>query len=406
MRVLMISDHADPLALPGSNFHGGQNVYVRQLATRLAASGCHVDVATRADAPDFPAWQPIAEGAQVVRVEAGPRAPMPRDRFGSVLDAFSRGVDDLCEQRGGYDVVHSHYWFSGVAALGLAARHGLPVVHSHHSIGAVRRQSLDTHQPVTTSPELFDERHQQECRIGREAAAVVANCPAEAADMQHLLGTPAEAVHLVPPGVDTAVLRPFDQTAARERLGLPLGVPLVLFVGRLEARKGCLDLVKAFARVSVVLPHARLVVVGGTAHETQVVRDLAAQLGFGDRTEFRGSVSHELTPLYYSAADVTAVPSHYEPFGLVAIESMACATPVVATRVGGLAWSVVDGRCGALVPAREPISLACGLLDVLTAGRDRYRRSCLDQVAQHFTVDLWSRGILDVYRAVSSPVTT
>jgi len=387
------------LALPGSDFHGGQNVYVRQLATRLAGSGCHVDVATRADTPDLPARQTIVAGAEVVRIQAGPRSPLPRDRFGSVLAAFSHGVDDLCAQGGGYDVVHSHYWFSGVTALGLAARYGLPVVHSHHSIGAVRRKNLSV-----AAGELFDERHRQESRIGREAAAVVANCPAEADDMRRLLGTPAETVHLVPPGVDTTVMRPAGQETARERLGLPPGVPLVLFVGRPEARKGCLDLVQAFAEVSAALPGARLVVVGGTADETRVVRDLAARLGLADRTDLRGSVPHDLTPLYYSAADVTAVPSHYEPFGLVAVESMACATPVVASRVGGLGWSVVDGRCGALVPAQEPASLARALLHVLTTGRDHYRRSCLEQVARHFTADLWGRGILDVYRAVSSPV--
>ncbi|MDX3388301.1 glycosyltransferase [Streptomyces niveiscabiei] len=404
MRLLLISDHADPLAQPGSGFSGGQNVYVRNLAARLAAIRNTVDVVTRRESPALPHQQPITDGARVVRVTAGACGPLPRDRFGEVLDAFTEGVDQVFRTDGPYDVVHSHYWYSGQTALALAERHNVPVVHTHHSLGAVRRaaqgERLSAH-----AQDHFDVRHRAESRIGQHAAALVVNCPAEAYDAHRLCATPLERVRLVPPGVDTSVLRPVPQEEARAALGVPVGVPVVLFLGRLEQRKGWEEAVEAFALVRRRLPRARLVVVGGSAQShgpgTGLLVALARELGVLAGVDLRGSVPHEETALYYNAADVTAVPSHYEPFGLVAVESMACGTPVAATRVGGLAWSVGDERVGALVPARDSGALGNALLGILDKGRAHFHQACLDRVASTFTAQAWADGIREVYRSVS-----
>ncbi|WP_416968182.1 glycosyltransferase [Streptomyces sp. 4F14] len=402
MRLLLISDHADPLAQPGSGFSGGQNVYVRNLAARLAAMGSTVDVVTRQESAALPHQQPITDGARVLRVPAGQCGPLPRDRFGEVLDAFTQAVDQVFRTNGPYDVVHSHYWYSGETALTLAERHGVPVVHTHHSLGAVRRTALGG-RLSPHAQEHFDVRHRAESRIGRRASALVVNCPAEADDAYRLCGTPPERVRLVPPGVDTSVLRPVPQEEARAAVGLPVGVPVVLFLGRLEQRKGWEEAVEAFALVRRRLPRARLVVVGGDSHGqgTGALVALARDLGVLAGLDLRGSVPHEETALYYNAADVTAVPSRYEPFGLVAVESMACGTPVAATRVGGLAWSVGDERVGALVPARDSAALGNALLGILDKGRTHFHQACLDRVASTFTAQAWASGVREVYRSVA-----
>ncbi|MFJ7274198.1 glycosyltransferase [Kitasatospora sp. NPDC098663] len=409
MRVLHISDHADPLATPGGEFCGGQNVYVRELARRLAGSGCTVDVVTRWADGRLARREPIAPGARTVRVPAGPIGPLPRERFGEVLDEFCEGVVGLHKEAGGYDVVHSHYWYSAVAALRLGDRHQVPLVHTHHSLGAVRRAALGR-DAADEAGEHFAARHRIERRIGLRAAAVVASSPGELTDLQQLLGTPRHTLHVVPPGVDTAVLTPRDRALARAELGLPADVPVVLFVGRLEQRKGWEDLVPAFALVRRALPGAVLVVVGGEAPERRTGRGPLAALverhGLTGSVDLRGPVPHQATARYYSAANVTAVPSHYEPFGLVAVESMACGTPVVATRVGGLRWSVADPRVGVLVPPRNPASLAKALVDVLTSGAAERRQACLDRVTSVYGAERWVDGIRAIYHRVADPRVT
>ncbi|MFJ8436985.1 glycosyltransferase [Kitasatospora sp. NPDC094019] len=406
MRVLHISDHADPMATPGGEFCGGQNVYVRELARRLAGSGCTVDVVTRWADGRLAREEAIAPGARTVRVPAGPVGPLPRERFGEVLDEFCEGVVELHREAGGYDVVHSHYWYSAAVALRLGDRHPVPLVHTHHSLGAVRRAAIGPGAADQTG-EHFAARHRIERRIGLRAAAVVASSPGELTDLQRLFGTPRRTLHLVPPGVDTAVLVPRDRNLARAELGLPADAPVVLFVGRLEARKGWEDLVPAFALVRQAVPAAVLVVVGGEAPGRRTGPGPLAALienhGLTEGVDLRGPVPHAATARYYSAADVTAVPSHYEPFGLVAVESMACGTPVVATRVGGLRWSVADPRVGVLVPPRNPAALAAALIEVLTSAPAARRQACLDHASSVYGAQRWTDGIRSIYRRVTAP---
>ncbi|MFJ4093132.1 glycosyltransferase [Kitasatospora sp. NPDC089913] len=404
MRVLHISDHADPMATPGGEFCGGQNVYVRELARRLADGGCTVDVVTRWADGRLARQEEIAPGARTVRVPAGPVGPLPRERFGDVLDEFCEGVVRLHQEAGGYDVVHSHYWYSAAAALRLGDRYPVPLVHTHHSLGAVRRAAIG---PGTADGEHFAARHRTERRIGLRAAAVVASSPGELADLQELLGTPRDTLHMVPPGVDTAAPTPRDRALARAELGLPVDAPVILFVGRLEPRKGWEDLVPAFALVRRAVPAAVLVVVGGEEPGRRTgpgpLAELVEHHGLTGGVHLRGPVPHSATARYYGAADVTAVPSHYEPFGLVAVESMACGTPVVAARVGGLRWSVADPRVGTLVPPRNPAALAAALVDVLTSGTAARRQACLDHAGSVYGAQRWADDIRAIYHRVAAP---
>ncbi|MEV6948935.1 glycosyltransferase [Streptomyces sp. NPDC051172] len=404
MRVLFISDHGDPLALPGSDFQGGQNVYVRTLAESLARSGCTVDVVTRWESADLPEREAITDGAMVIRIRAGALAPIARYSFGEVLSQFHDGVDSVFRAARRYDVVHSHYWYAGQSALRLAASHNVPVVHTHHSMAMVRYGG-GADPAGDRDRKLVETRLRAEEEVSRQADAVIVSCPAEARDVASA-GACRERIRLVPPGVDTTVLRPRPQDEARAALGIPPGIPLIVFAGRLEARKGVEDLIHAFALVRDELPAARLLVVGGGSawngsDEIAPVAALAERLGIRGSIRFEGSVPHSEISRYYSAADVTAVPSHYEPFGLVAIESMACGTPVVATRVGGLASTVGEESVGTLVSVRDPGQLASALLQVLERGRRQFHKACLDRVATQFTVTEWTAGVRRVYESVA-----
>ncbi|TDD82769.1 glycosyltransferase [Actinomadura rubrisoli] len=408
-RILLISEHADPLATPGVGYQGGQNVYVRELATRLARLGAETDVLCRADSPAQPVREQITPGAQVIRVQAGPAGPWPRDRFGEVLDEFIQQADAAWRVAGGYDLVHSHYWYSGLTGLHLAREYGAPLAHSHMSIGAVRRASLDG-DPGAAQEALFADRHRAECTLARQADALTAYYPGDAEDQQQMLGASPERLHTVPPGVDTTVHRPLDRREARQRTSLPADVPIVLFTGRLEARKGLADLIAAMPAILRAHPRTRLVVVGGTRHRTDA--DSAAaltairELGLQDQVLMAGSVPQQETAAYYSAADVTVAPSRYEPYGLVAVESLACGVPAVVADVGGLAWIVGDESVGDRVPPRDPDAIAAAVAGVLDRGPGAYHRACLDRVADGLTAEHWVDGIQRMYRAVYGTVRT
>jgi D-inositol-3-phosphate glycosyltransferase len=338
----------------------------------------------------------------VVRLRAGVIGPLPRDRFAEVLDEFVAGLDRLWLAVGGYDLVHSHYWYSGLAALHLARANGVPLVHSHMSIGAVRRAALAREALDPAQRELFAERHRAETRLGWEADAVTAYCPADAAVQHRLLGTPPERVHIASPGVDSAALRPVDRVLARDRLGVPREVPVVLYVGRVEARKGLAELAAALPGVREAYPRTRLIVVGGSGDpaDPEWAAACAVLRRHGASEDMRGSVaSHELAS-YYSAADVTVVPSHYEPYGLVAVESLACGTPVVAARVGCLEWLIADDAVGRTVPPRAPDALAGAIMEIVRSGRGTYTAACRRRALERFTAEQWITAIRRTYLAV------
>ena len=346
-RIAMLSVHTSPLARPGGYAAGGMNVYIRETARHLARLGYSVDVFTRDDG-SRPEVVSLGRGARLVSVVAGPRQPLQKERIPGCLPEFLNGMRSFRQRHDlHYDLLHSHYWHAGWVASLLGPRWGAPHVTMFHTLGEVKnRARLSEHEP--------DLRIEAEQRIAQSADRIICAGEHERQVLVNLYGADPDRTAVVPCGVDLRRFRPLDRDTCRRTLGLG-DAPIVLFVGRVEPLKGIDILVEAMAQLE--RRDARLLVVGGDAQAAGEVHRLqarAAALGIDDRVTFIGAVEQAQLPCYYNAADVCAVPSFYESFGMVAVESMACGTPVIASRVGGLATTIRDGETSYLIPWRCP----------------------------------------------------
>jgi glycosyltransferase involved in cell wall biosynthesis len=393
MRIDLVSEHASPLAAIGGVDAGGQNVHVAALAAGLARRGHTVTVHTRRDDDALPERVVTQDGYNVVHVPAGPPRAVPKDELLQHMPAFASVL------RRGWaahppDVVHGHFWMSGLASVAAAATAcpAVPVLQTFHALGSVKRR----HQgDADTSP---PQRVELERALCRRVAHVVATCTDEVFELRRL-GLPTERVSIVPCGVDTSVFTPRGPVAPRGDR------PRLLVLGRLVERKGQDDAVRALTAV----PDAELVVVGGPpAHdldadpEVRRLRAVAADAGVADRLVFTGAVARADVPAWVRSADVVLAVPWYEPFGITPLEAMACGRPVVATAVGGLVDTVADGVTGDLVPPRDPGRLGEALAALLAdpARRAAYGAAGVTRVHTRYR---WSRVVADteaVYRQV------
>ncbi len=365
-RVAVLSLHTSPLEQPGTGDAGGMNVYITQTATRMAARGIEVEVFTRATASDLPPVAELAPGVLVRHVTAGPYEGLGRDELPAQLCAFTAGVlrAEARHEPGHYDLVHSHYWLSGQVGFLARDRWGVPLVHSAHTLARVKNAALaagDTPEPRT--------REIGEQQVVDEADQLIANTDVEAAQLVDLYEAAPDKVHTVAPGVDLDLFRPGDSGAARAALGIAPDAVVLAFVGRIQPLKAPDVLLKAAAELlaSGAVSRDRLVVLvaggpSGTGLEAPTaLQELAATLGITDVVRFlpprRGAALRDV----YRAADVVAVPSHNESFGLVALEAQACGTPVVAAAVGGLPVAVDNRRSGLLVAGHRAGTWASAL---------------------------------------------
>jgi D-inositol-3-phosphate glycosyltransferase len=349
-RIAMLSVHTSPLAPLGGRESGGMNVYVRELSRELGARGYAVDVFTRRTSGAEPEVQPIGPNARVVHVDAGPAQTIEKEGIRKHLEAFEAGIMAFADrERVAFDVVHSHYWLSGWAGARLAARWSAPHTAMFHTLGEVKNRARVTeHEPPF--------RIEAERSIATTADRIVVASSHEKHLLTTLYGADPECIAIVPCGVDLDLFVPMDKLNARRKLGVRDGERVILFVGRIEPLKGIDILISAAAQLHED-ENFRVLIVGGderAAKRVEALRQQAERLDVDHHISFVGAVDHEQLPLYYNAADVCVVPSYYESFGLVAIESMACGTPVVASRVGGLAATISDGETGYLVPWRCP----------------------------------------------------
>jgi len=362
-RVAMISVHGCPLVTPGMRSAGGMSVYLRRVSPLLAAQGVCVDIFTRSHEAGGPDLLDIGPGVRVIHVAGGP-AELPKEQVPPYLPEVLGGVRFHVDGEGvGYDAVHSHYWLSGWVGAQLAQHLGVPHVVTYHTIGLVKEAAYVASEP--------SERKVAEAGMAASANQILAFTKEEAETLRALYGFDQSCVHVAPGGVDLDMFRPVDAADARRRLGLPIGERTVLYVGRLDPFKGPDVLMRAMAGV----PNARLLVVGGSdANDAGVgwLRDVAEEVGVQDRVTWRAAVPQEELRDYYAAADLLAVPSFHESFGLVALEAMACGTPVVAARAGGLQEVVVDGTTGSLIDGHEAGTYAACLNELL--GDDDRRR--------------------------------
>lgn len=363
----MLSVHTSPLAQPGTGDAGGMNVYVLQTALGMARRGVEVEIFTRATSSADPPMVEVAPGVVVRNVVAGPFEGLDKYDLPTQLCAFTAGVlrAEANHEPGHYDIVHSHYWLSGQVGWLAADRWAVPLVHTAHTLAAVKNAALaDGDAP---EPPLRAVGEQQ---VVDEADRLVVNTDDEAQQLVSLHRADPDRIDVVHPGVDLQTFTPGDRTAARAALGLPAGQPIVAFVGRIQPLKAPDVLLRAAA----LLPPGesgpvRVLVAGGPSGSGLAspdgLRRLAAELGIEDRLDFLPPQPRERLVQVYRAADLVAVPSYSESFGLVAVEAQACGTPVVAAAVGGLPVAVADGRSGALVDGHEPARWAESISAVL-----------------------------------------
>jgi len=377
-RVAVLSVHTSPLAQPGTGDAGGMNVYVLQTSLELARRGVEVEIFTRATSSADQPIVSVAPGVVVRNVVAGPFEGLDKNDLPTQLCAFTAGVlrAEATHEPGYYDILHSHYWLSGQVGWLAADRWAVPLVHTAHTLAAVKNASLaagDTPEPPM--------RAIGEQQVVDEADRLIVNTEHEAQQLVSLHHADPGRIDVVHPGVDLATFTPGDRAAARAALGLDPAARIVAFVGRIQPLKAPDVLLRAAA----LLPDVHVVIAGGPSGSGMATPDnlvhLAGELGIAERVTFLPPQSRDHLVRVYRAADIVAVPSHNESFGLVAVEAQACGTPVVAAAVGGLPVAVRDGVSGALVHSHEPDAWATTLGEVFAADPSTFGRAAVDHAA-------------------------
>jgi D-inositol-3-phosphate glycosyltransferase len=403
-RIAVLSVHTSPLEQPGTKDAGGMNVYISQTAVEMARRGVSVEVFTRATSSDQPPAVELAPGVLVRHIPAGPFEPLERGELPSQLCAFTSGVlrTEAFQEPGYYDLIHSHYWLSGQVGWLARDRWGVPLVHTAHTLAKVKNAALasgDTPEPRT--------RVIGEEQVVAEADRLVVNTDVEADQLVRLYDADPDAVRTVSPGVDLERFRPGSRAAARAALGVPADAVVLAFAGRIQPLKAPDVLLRATAALVRRDPGLRrrlvVLVAGGPSgsglEQPRSLMDLAVELGIDDVTRFLPPQGGQDLVNVYRAADVVAVPSHNESFGLVALEAQACGTPVVAARVGGLPVAVDDEVSGLLVPTHDTEDWADALARV--ALRPEVRAVLSRGAREHAQRFSWRRttdALLDIYR--------
>ncbi len=402
----MLSVHTGPLDTLGGKETGGMNVYVRELTRAFGKRGLATDVFTRSQDPGVPRIRPLGEHGRVIHLPAGPERPYDKNAVYNHLPEFVDGILALAAQEGTrYDILHGHYWLSGLAARALRAAWGLPIVQMFHTLGELKNRVAQTPGEMESAFRIARERD-----IMAFADRLVAATTLERDQMQTLYGADPAKISVVPPGVNLDHFRPIPCAEARSHIGVPPDRQMVLFVGRIQPIKGIDTLLQAIALLLQRYPELRqrlcLCIIGGDAgntasHEESELARLEAlreQLGTSDSVAFLGSKDQDTLAYYYSAATVVVIPSHYESFGMVALEAMACGAPIIASDVGGLSFSVADGFSGYVVPDRDPEALAYKIKLVLD--NDSLRRQLSEQAKRWVERYSWvniAEEILVVY---------
>jgi D-inositol-3-phosphate glycosyltransferase len=382
LNIAMLSYHTCPLATLGGKDTGGMNVYVAELTRQLGRDGIHVDVFTRSQDEHVPhVIHSLGFGNRVVHIPAGPEYPLPKPELATHIPAFAEGIKRFAAEKGiHYDLIHSHYWMSGVAAEGLKAEWGVPVLQMFHTLGLMKNRIAQTPEEKEGDYRINGER-----QAIQTADRIIAATQAEEAQLEFLYGMTDNKVTVIPPGVDVSRFYPIPDDEAKEAIGHHGCPRLLLFVGRIEPLKGIDTLIRALAlvRESGILEKQcfSLAIIGGDPEapadnmtaEMARLQALCVELNLEDLVVFLGKRDQATLPYYYSAADILVMPSHYESFGMVALEAMACGTPVVASQVGGLAFLVQDGVTGFVVPGGDVPALAKTLTQLIQQPELRQR---------------------------------
>lgn len=403
--IAMISEHASPLAVLGGVDSGGQNVYVGELARHLSQLNYKVDIFTRWDNPSLPetvAWMP---DVRIVHIQAGPISHIEKEYLYDYMPAFTKGMIDFIEQKGiEYDLVHANFWMSAMVASDIKKILQIPFVVTFHALGCIRR----IHQG--NNDKFPAERIDIEKQIVRDADHIIAECPQDKKDlMEHYHASP-EKITTIPCGFNPQEFYPLDRFLARMVLELDQEEFIVLQLGRIVPRKGIDNVIRAIGKLKQTAIPVRLIVVGGEADsatptgdpELMRLQQIAVECGVADKVTFTGCKKRDVLKYYYASADVFVTTPWYEPFGITPLESMACGTPVIGSNVGGIKYSVEDGKCGFLVPPNEPNALAIKIYELLQDDKLRksMRENGLRRVNAAFTWSIVSCKIAALYERI------
>lgn len=407
LRIAMLSYHTCPLATLGGKDTGGMNVYVRELTRQLGRMGIHVDVFTRSQDEHVPhVVHQLGYGNRVVHVPAGPENPLPKRELAGYIPQFVEGIKQFAAEKDiRYDVIHSHYWMSGLAAEALSdAWSGTPIVHMFHTLGEMKNR-------IARSDEEREGQYriQGEKQVLARADRIIVATQAEETQLRFLYRNGKRNIAIIPPGVDVGHFYPIAPDEAKQFIGLKPEDRMVLFVGRIEPLKGVDTLIRAMSCIRS-LDAARpvhLAIIGGEpaaspremSAEMARLQKLCDDLCMGGMVVFLGKRGQDTLPYYYSAAEVLVMPSLYESFGMVALEAMACGAPVIASQVGGLAYLVRDGETGFTIPDNDPDAL-CEKLTLLLGNPDLRATMGLRAVthAQDYAWERIAAQIVDVYK--------
>jgi D-inositol-3-phosphate glycosyltransferase len=400
-RVAVVSLHTSPLDQPGTGDAGGLNVYVLETSRRLAAAGVDVEIFTRAKTSSLAHTAEIEPGVRVSHLRAGPFEELPKEDLPAQMCAFSAGLlrAEAGRPAGWFDLIHSHYWLSGQVGWLASERWDVPLVHSMHTMAKVKNLELANGDRAEPQVRVIGEE-----QVVENASRLIANTGDEARQLIDLYSASPQAIDVVHPGVDLDVFCPGDRASARATLGLRPDAQVLLFVGRIQPLKAPDVLLRAVARMVESDPARRrdlvVAVCGGPSgsglDHPSALADLATSLGIADIVRFEPPNDRARLAQWYRAADATVVPSYSESFGLVAIESQACGTPVVAASVGGLRTAVADGRSGLLVPGHDPDEWARALERMTTRERDHLAAGARGH-AEGFSWDATAQALIDSY---------
>jgi D-inositol-3-phosphate glycosyltransferase len=398
LRIAMLSYHTCPLATLGGKDTGGMNVYVRELTKALGREGVHVDVFTRSQDEHIPhVLHDLGFGNRVVHIPAGPEHPTGKEELVNYIPKFVEGIESFTSEKGlNYDLIHSHYWMSGLAGQSLKEKWNIPLVHMFHTLGEMKNRVAKS---ITEKEGIY--RIEAEKQILKSSDKIVAATLAEKAQLEWLYKADVKKIEVIPPGVDVSHFYPIPADEARDYIGVNSDDQMVLFVGRIEPLKGVDILIQAMSclnlREVTGNKQISLTIIGGDpdvnaaemSAEMARLQKMSNDLCMGKMVVFLGKRSQDTLPYYYSSADVVVMPSHYESFGMVALEAMACGTPVIASQVGGLAFLVQDGVTGYHVPDDDPSELCGRLKDLL--GNHKLRETLGIQANNYAQSYAWGR---------------
>ena len=409
LRIAMLSYHTCPLAILGGKDTGGMNVYVRDLTRELGCMGIHVDVFTRSQDEHVPhVLHDLGYGNRVVHVPAGPEHPAAKREIAQYIPEFAAGIKQFAQEKNlQYDIIHSHYWMSGLAAEQLSdAWNGVPIVHMFHTLGEMKNRVARSDGERAGEDRLSGER-----QILRRADRIVVATLAELTQLRFLYRGDSRKMVTIPPGVDTSHFYPIPSDEAKQFLGLKPEDRMILFVGRIEPLKGVDTLIRAMSCLDLREEYrpVHLAIIGGEpdadpqdlTEEMARLQKLCDDLAMGQTVLFLGKRGQDTLPYYYSAAEALVMPSLYESFGMVALEAMACGTPVIASEVGGLGYLVQNEVTGYTIPDSDPDALCSKLSGLLN---DTHLRESMGLRASEYALDYsWvniAAQIADVYHSL------